>query len=709
MKIIISENQLTNVSLNKNLNEQFWEATDEMRPPDISLDDAPEWFDKPSAKWLSSPTGGGGVYMDKYGSTYGKNTAIRKKPLSQEEKDAKKKSEDKMFNNRLRRTIDDMDSDNVFKYDYSKVDVPVGSDRMATISDYNKRQSDLFLMKKNYKKPLYTQNSCTSAHVQKCNAKNKPWDTSYRWIAVDVVKKGRDLDIETGNYSISNKGEYVTLGRGKWDNDDYTVCNCRKYNVSELGGLSFNPNRQEISQAPINYGPKLTQKQMNAKAEHARRVWYNSKAPLTQEEKVHRLLDVLAIGALLLPGGVIISAAIETVNAGIYFSEGDVTTGVITLVGAFALPGAIGAGRKVFSTEAKQIGKAWVGYSDDLAKGMNSTKAYHNNVGKITSKDGKLVFNEMATNPNYIKNQLGLKRVNGFNSAIKGNPQLAYKKIKTMPDVKKISGFRKNIKHAYTDEFITPLPVWLRGVLTGGVGTLYHFMTEYSDGEKDRELVKALMSKYNVPAKTKDGKSVEQIIVNSPAVKELKGILADAMKIYGGGDDPQVCKQDFCDTDKDPEVITKELLEKVQRLVKYVAKLPIEDLTERQLTLILQKHKSKFNDNIEYIISKIKRILPKIQNMEAIDLIDSEGYKYEKNNQSDIQNQKIVNLKGDNTYEYAKWGEYWFTRKKGDTDWKFLKTEIDKSSLEKAYKDEANKLDKASEGELDAFLDSMGF
>ena len=40
--------------------------------------------------------------------------------------------------------------DNVFKYDYSKVDVPVGSDRMATISDYNKRQSDLFFMKKNY-------------------------------------------------------------------------------------------------------------------------------------------------------------------------------------------------------------------------------------------------------------------------------------------------------------------------------------------------------------------------------------------------------------------------------------------------------------------------------------------------------------------------------------------------------------------------------
>ena len=532
MKIIISENQLNNISLNKNLNEQFWEAQDEMRPPDISLDLAPEWFDKPSAKWLSSPTGGGGVYMDKYGSSWGKNTSIRKKPLSQKEKEAKKKSEEE-FNkidvDNLYKTIEKIENDDIYDYDYYNPPKEVDrGDRMATIYDNQMRKAELQMsagMGGNYKKPLYTQRSCNSVHVQKCNAKNKPWETSYRWIAVDVVKKGRDLDIETGNYSISNKGEYITWGRGKWDDDNYTVCDCERFRVSRLGELS-KMTQATFGPLPTNYGPKLTQKQMNAKAEHARRVWYNSKAPLTHEEKIHRLLDVLSIGALLLPGGVLISAGIEAVNAVRYIQEGDVTTGVITLVGAFALPGAIGAGRKVFSTEATQIGKAWVGYSDDLAKGMNSTKAYYNNVGKITSPDGKFVFQEMATNPNYIKNQLGLKRVNGFNSARKANPQLVYNKIKTMPDVKKISGFRKNIKHAYTDEFITPLPVWLRGVLTGGIGTLYHFMTEYSDGKKDRELVKALMAKYNVPAKTKDGKSVEQIIVNSPAVKELKGILS---------------------------------------------------------------------------------------------------------------------------------------------------------------------------------------
>lgn len=702
MKLRILDSQYKKIFLN----EQFWEHPEEMTSPNTSLSNAPDWFDVPSAQWVSAPTGGG-VYMDKYGSMYGKNTAIRKKPLTDKELKAKEKAEaDKKAS--LQNTIDNISTDDI--YDFRNIpNLPVGSDRMATLRDNQNQQSELFRQKLNYKAPLYTQNSCNSTHVKKCNSMNKPFQGNFVWIAVDTTKKGRDIDIETGNYSRGDNGEYYTLGRGKWDNEDYTVCECRKFNVSELGELEYIPDfaQAEFKAAKPNYGPKLTKQQALNQYHHSRRVWYNSKVPLTQEEKVHRLLDVLAIGALLLPGGVAIAAAIETVNAGIYFSEGDVTTGVITLVGTFALPGFIGAAKTVGRSSAKQIGKAWVGYSDDLAKGINSNKAYYNNVGKITDDEAKLVFQEMATNPNYIKNQLGVKNVNRFNSAIKNNPQLAYKKIKTMPDVKKISGIRKNIKHAYTDEFITPLPVWLRGVLTGGIGTLYHFMTDYGDKKKDRELVKALMSRYKVPAKTKDGKSVEDIIVESPAVKELEKQFAWMAKLYG--DEPVFGSEYHKDKMGDPEVITVQLLEKIQRLVKYVAKLPIEDLTERQLTTILQKHKSDFNNNIEYIISKVKKIIPKLKNMEIIDLIDSEGLGYEKNNQSDIGKQKIINLKGDNTYEYAKWGEYWFFRKKGETPWKFMKTEIDKSNLEKSYKDEQNKYDKASEGEIDALLDSLGF
>ena len=698
MKLRISDTQYKKIFLN----EQVWEHPEESSP-NLSLSDAPVWFDVPSAQWVSGPTGGG-LYMDKYGSSWGQYISERKKPLSKKEKEEKNKNEkalEKIKRQNFQQHVKSWEEDpkpidqNFFIHqaDKTRIEKP---NQVNVISDKEWAEIQKGM-------PKYTHHKCNSQHIRNCISKVSDV-LGYHWEAMDVTKTGKQIDLEKGNYWVNNDGSKQTSGKGLSDNKKYSVCSCEL--VNSKTGERFTGSF--IGPAKQNYGPQLTPRQQELAYERDNRIWYNTRVRISDQEKVHRLLDLLAIGALLLPGGVAISAGIEAVNAGLYMSEGDVTTGVITLIGAFALPAGIGVVRKIGNKEAKQIGKAWVKYGDDIALGNNPTTAFNKQIKNITSTEGKKVFEEMATNPNYIKKHIGTKNINKFNTALRDNPQLGYKMIKEIPDLKKIGGWKGNIKHAYIDEFITPLPMWLRATLTGGIGTLYGFLTNYADKKKDRELVKQLMVRYDVPLKTKDGKSVEDIIVNSPAVKELEKQFNWMAKLYGG-DEPVFGSEYHKDKMGNPEEITVQLLEKIQRLVKYVAKLPIEDLTERQLTAILQKHKSDFNNNIEYIISKIKKIIPKLKNMEIIDLIDSEGLGYEKNNQVDIENAKKINLKGDNTYEYAKWGEYWFFRKKGETPWKFMKTEIDKSGLEKSYKDEQNKYDKASEGEIDALLDSLGF
>ena len=260
--------------------------------PDFSLQDAPSWFDIPSAKWLSGPTGGG-IYVDKYGSGYGKFYEDRKKPFSDEEKEVmkkfeaeKKKAADEEFKELLKKSQKEL---NNYMIDLSNNGVDVGSDRMKTIQDHFHQKAIDEITYNNY-----LENE--GPHGYSCNDEQIEYCSKRGLFARTFKKKGKEWDkIEKLGWEDDN-GVYHTLGYGHDENKMYPKCMCDT--ISGGPEISQGRDRKKLTDREV----QMIEIKMAMDFKRFQKLNRKGFDKWVHDNK-HEILDVLAIAVLILPGG----------------------------------------------------------------------------------------------------------------------------------------------------------------------------------------------------------------------------------------------------------------------------------------------------------------------------------------------------------------------------------------------------------------------
>jgi hypothetical protein len=175
------------------------------------------------------------------------------------------------------------------------------------------------------------------------------------------------------------------------------------------------------------------------------------------------------------------------------------------------------------------------------------------------------------------------------------------------------------------------------------------------------------------------------------------------MKYYGPGSESPYT--DKSKEDKLEKLQAKEL-DSLNNTIGNLHTLPIKDISSESLSKIFSSGEDG-EDKFEVVNNRINVIEDKIGNKDILKLTDAEGSELAKNNQEEIKLSPMIYLRGDNSWEYAKYKEYWFTRSKGSKDdWVLMKGDIDKSALEKEFGDEDNRWAQPSESELKALIDA---
>ena len=273
--------------------------------PNVELSGAPEWFDQSSAQWLDAPTRGG-LWVDKYGSSYGQYHQERKKPLSDDEKAQLKVAQEKLKNTNyeFNTEVEPLDINTAVRSS-TDMSMPGGVNAPIDLSTMNVKHT-----------PNPYGDQCNPKHIKNCENQGL--------VARTVMVSGRELNAASS---------------GGWWRDDKKYAQCRCVSKSNVG---YHGNNQAvISQytGPDIGTPYYDYLQTQGEKEYYRNtremVNLNQSKLDLSSEVVHIALDVLAIIAYASGVGLPIALGLEALNSALYFAEGDNVSGSIAAVFAF--------------------------------------------------------------------------------------------------------------------------------------------------------------------------------------------------------------------------------------------------------------------------------------------------------------------------------------------------------------------------------------
>jgi len=328
-------------------NDNYFNTPNVIEKLPFYLENAPEWFDKESARFLDDPMGSGGVYVDKYGSTYGEWNSDRKKPLSNDEK--KKINDFKRESDQIKR--------NAMMSAMEKI-VPLTQDEKLSL--LNKKYSDSIgdtnksieygikqrsgLVYNPYtkewesptdkpKKTSQTSTYCNYRHIQYCKKKGE----------VAMVKNfsGKELNSLLPNQPVP------------WtDSEKYPICVCGDERTKMSAGSDYDDKY-------------LKQKREESYKTDIKRMIMMS-GTITDFEKWVRdwtsqdWVDALSIVLYLIPTPLTwgIATALEVGNAGISVGKGNYGEASLRagfLIGGFGLSKLLGSTFKASRKSADEV------------------------------------------------------------------------------------------------------------------------------------------------------------------------------------------------------------------------------------------------------------------------------------------------------------------------------------------------------------------
>jgi len=343
-------------------NDNYFNTPNVIEKLPFYLENAPEWFDKESARFLDDPMGSGGVYVDKYGSTYGEWNSDRKKPLSNDEK--KKINDFKRESDQIKR--------NAMMSAMEKI-VPLTQDEKLSL--LNKKYSDSIgdtnksieygikqrsgLVYNPYtkewesptdkpKKTSQTSTYCNYRHIQYCKKKGE----------VAMVKNfsGKELNSLLPNQPVP------------WtDSEKYPICVCGDERTKMSAGSDYD---DKYLQQKREESYKTDIKRMLMMSGECDEDCYNNMVSIANyvggcANDYHCVLDLLSIVSLAIPGvGLAVSAGLDFLNAGAYGLEGLTAkntadrdaaylAGGLTMLGGI-LGGGIGQTRRIIKYGSKK-------------------------------------------------------------------------------------------------------------------------------------------------------------------------------------------------------------------------------------------------------------------------------------------------------------------------------------------------------------------
>lgn len=326
------------------------------------LENAPEWFDKESARFLDDPMGPGGVYVDKYGSTYGEWNSDRKKPLSNDEKkkinDFKRES-DQIKRNAMMSTMEKivpLTQDEKLSLLNKKYSDSIG-DTNKSIEYGIKQRSGLVYnpYTKEWESPADKPKK-TSQTSTYCNYRHKQYCKKKGEVAMVKNFSGKELNSLLPNQPVP------------WtDSKKYPICVCGDERTKMSAGSDYDDKylkqkREESYKTDI--------KRMIMMSGECDEDCYNNMVSIANyvggcANDYHCVLDLLSIVSLTIPGvGLAVSAGLDFLNAGAYGLEGLTAKNTadrdaaflaagLTMLGGF-LGGGIGQTRRIIKYGSKK-------------------------------------------------------------------------------------------------------------------------------------------------------------------------------------------------------------------------------------------------------------------------------------------------------------------------------------------------------------------
>lgn len=328
-------------------NDNYFNTPNVIEKLPFYLENAPEWFDKESARFLDDPMGSGGVYVDKYGSTYGEWNSDRKKPLSNDEK--KKINDFKRESDQIKR--------NVMMSAMEKI-VPLTQDEKLsllnkkysnTIGDTNKsieygikQRSGLVYnpYTKEWESPTDKPKK-TSQTSTYCNYRHKQYCKKKGEVAMVKNFSGKELNSLLPNQPVP------------WtDSEKYPICVCGDERTKMSAGSDYDDKY-------------LQQKREESYKTDIKRMLMMS-GTITDFEKWVRdwtsqdWVDALSIVLYLIPTPLTwgIATALEVGNAGISVGKGNYGEAALRagfLIGGFGLSKLLGSTFKASRKSADEV------------------------------------------------------------------------------------------------------------------------------------------------------------------------------------------------------------------------------------------------------------------------------------------------------------------------------------------------------------------
>ena len=536
---------------------------------------------------------------------------------------------------------------------------------------------------------------CCGKQIEYC-AKNGSWATWEVKTGAEWDRLSLPDDPHDKNYRIMG-----TKGYGYTDWKDIGLCRC----VSSSNQEIKQSDPFTVDAAPEYSKEYYIQKQKYIEALYPDNFRNNFAGPngfdkFVKEYK-HEIIDTLSLAALILPQpfGEIVSGILELANAGIYEKDGEVGMKWVSILSA-VLPGVISGivkGSIKGSTSLVDAVMLW----KKLVNIESKTKGVATKIATeyLKSKTEKELFKTIIKNMDKLDDAI-LKSQKGWTK------KTLRSHIIQLGEYKKTMSWGKKVGRAFNEEFLEHLPLKVRAKIVGFGYSIYGLAMWWASGG-DEETIEQLVGEYDIPSTTSDGKQVSKIIADSEMVEQVKKRLYQLMKYYGP--DSQT-KNTFGQDVTNEDLLEKELdgmITSISNIVENLSNLPIDQISSDSLSKVLSQYNPNNTTNFKIINKNINTIKDKIGNKDILKLTDAEGSELAKNNQEEIKLSPMIYISGDNSWEYVKYKEYWFTRPKGSKDvWVLLKQNINKAALEKEFEDEDNRWAQPSDSELKALIDA---
>lgn len=417
----------------------------------------------------------------------------------------------------------------------------------------------------------------------------------------------------------------------------------------------------------------------------------------TADVSIHDVLQVAAAFAWFIPGLQPAALALEAVDAGIYFYEGDTFGGILGL--AFVLiPGGMPIVRRLNRSGIKKVEKFVLNTEKHIKSNPNLTKkelgtyiTKQKKLGKLTTEETKAV-DEILINTKKINSELTKLSKLSKTQRVK----LLSEKSK---EFEKLWG--KNVgwgKESKYWERQIDMKMWERLIIpTTFIGAVMYRNMSVDD---------AVMEFNDSGFENINSNDVEVM------VKDLDG-LKETLKKYSG-EDLKVIPDDTKKT---------QLIDDIFKIVTIVNVVGVEsDIYKENVKPNIRDSKTLHDIYNTIVIDE------QLKDVDYRNLSEDVDYKWYKTlgcekdpystTQKDIENEdslksddiqnkidsegEILILRGDSKYEYRLYGGYWFWKlKDGVNNWKVLKNCLGCSKLQRSYNEEIEDWENLSKFDYD--------